>query len=63
MVNKTDLNNTHDDDEGGLEGSRIHSGVRVAYPPAVARDSTTWRSVRVLTILFNIYVKNQKDAV
>src|SRR5258706_12712912 len=61
MEKKRDLNNTHDDDEGGyLEVSRINSVIRVAYPPWLAwRDSTTWRSVRVLNN-FNLYLRNYR---
>ena len=36
MVNKTDFNNTHDDDERDLEGPGINSVIRVAYSSRLA---------------------------
>lgn len=61
MVNKTDLNNAHDDDDkGDLEGSRIHSGIRVAYLPWLAAARFYEMAVCARLSNFILYLRNHR---
>ena len=60
MVNKTDLNNTHDDDERDLEGPGINSVLRVAYSSQLAPARFYAVVVCARASKFILYLRNDK---
>lgn len=62
MVNKTDLNNTHDDDdECDLEGPGINSVIRVAYSSRLASARFYDMVVCARPNNFILYLRNDKN--